>query len=157
LTFFDYPGTEATTTREQAPEVFLPEASDSDWAVLLRHCRHRRFDRGDTVITAGATSRSLYLVVDGTLEVRLHGSGRGAGRSGRVITVGPGSVLGEMSFFDSGQRSASVKAITPVELAELRLDDFGALAEEDPRLGLQILFDLGRILAQRLRRAQGPE
>ncbi len=37
-------------------------------------------------------------------------------------------------------------------MAELRLDDFDALAEEDPRLGLQILFDLGRILAQRLRR-----
>ena len=72
-----------------------------------------------------------------------------------MITVGAGSVLGEMSFFDSGQRSAFVRATTPVELAELRLDDFDALAEEDPRLGLQILFDLGRILAQRLRRAQG--
>ena len=44
--------------------------------------------------------------------------------------------------------------MSAVEVAELRLDDFHALAEEDPRLGLQILFDLGRILAQRLRRAQ---
>jgi len=155
LTFFDYPGTEVAATAEQAPEVFLPEASDSDWSVLLRHCRRRRFDAGEAVITAGATSRSLYLVVDGSLEVRLQGPGRLAGRSRPVIIVGAGSVLGEMSFFDSGQRSALVRATTPVELAELRLDDFDALADEDPRLALQILFDLGRILAQRLRRAQG--
>jgi CRP/FNR family transcriptional regulator, cyclic AMP receptor protein len=153
LTFFDYPGTEGNTT-ERAPEVFLPEASDSDWSVLLRHCRRQQFAAGDAVITAGATSRSLYLVVEGVLEVRLQRARRMAGSFRRPITVGAGSVLGEMSFFDSGQRSALVRAMTAVEVAELRLDDFDALAEEDPRLGLQILFDLGRILAQRLRRAQ---
>ncbi len=154
MTFFDYPGTEAGATIEEAPEVFLPEASDSDWAVLLEHCRRLRFDSGEAVISAGATSRSLYLVVDGTLEVLPQGPKRALGRPRRTIKVGAGSVLGEMSFFDSGQRSALVRATSPVEVAELRLDDFDALAEEDPRLGLQILFDLGRILAQRLRRAQ---
>ena len=45
--------------------MFLPEASDSDWSLLLRHCRRRDFDASEA-ITAGATSRSLYLVVDGT-------------------------------------------------------------------------------------------
>jgi CRP/FNR family transcriptional regulator, cyclic AMP receptor protein len=154
VTFFDYPGTEAATTTEEAPEVFLPEASDSDWSVLLRYCRRRRFGPGDAVISAGATSRSLYLVVDGTLEVMPQGPKRPLGTPRRVIKVGKGSVLGEMSFFDSGRRSALVRATTTVEVAELRLDDFDALAEEDPRLGLQVLFDLGRILAQRLRRAQ---
>jgi CRP/FNR family transcriptional regulator, cyclic AMP receptor protein len=154
MEFFDYPGTEVATSTEEAPEVFLPEASDSDWSVLLGHCRRRRFGAGEAVITAGATSRSLYLVVDGTLEVLPEGAKRVLGRPRRVIKVGPGSVLGEMAFFDSGRRSAFVRATSPVEVAELRLDDFDALAEEDPRLGLQILFDLGRILAQRLRRAQ---
>ena len=156
MAFFDYPGTEGAMTTEQAPEVFLPEASDSDWSLLLRHCRRRHFDAGEAVISAGAMSRSLYLVVDGALEVRPQSPNRAIGTPRRVITVGAGSVLGEMSFFDSGQRSALVRATTPVEVAELRLDDFDALAEEDPRLGLQILFDLGRILAQRLRRAQSP-
>ncbi len=136
MTFFDYPGTEGTTT-ERAPEVFLPEASDGDWSVLLKHCRRRQFEAGDAVITAAATSRSLYLVVEGVLEVRLQGARRMVGSSQRLITVGAGSVLGEMSFFDSAQRSALVRAMSAVEVAELRLDDFDALAEEDPRLGLQ--------------------
>jgi CRP/FNR family transcriptional regulator, cyclic AMP receptor protein len=154
--FFDYPGTQEAAAREEIAEVFLPEASESDWGALLRHCRRRRFAAGDSVITAGAMSRSLYLVVDGTLEVLPPGPKRSHTASPRVITVGAGSVLGEIAFFDSGQRSADVRAATAVEVAELRLDDFGALAEEEPRLGLQILFDLGRILAQRLRRAQSP-
>jgi CRP/FNR family transcriptional regulator, cyclic AMP receptor protein len=157
MDFFDYPGTEPAPARQTAPEVFLPEASEGDWAVLLSHCRRRRFDAGAAVITAGAMSRSLYLVVDGMLEVVPRGPKRPIGSPARIITVGPGSVLGEIAFFDSGQRSAHVRAMTAVEVAELRLDDFGALAEEDPRLGLQILFDLGRILAQRLRRAQSAD
>ena len=54
-----------------------------------------------------------------------------------MILIGAGSILDEMSFFDSGRRSALVRATTPIELAELRLDDSDALAEEDPRLGLR--------------------
>ena len=86
MAFFDYPGTEGATTTERAPEVFLPEASDSDWSLLLRHCRRRHFDAGEAVISAGATSRSLYLVVDGALEVRPQGPNRAIGTPRRVIT-----------------------------------------------------------------------
>jgi len=154
MDFFDYPGTEGGTATQVAPEVFLPEASDSDWSVLLRYCRRRHFEAGEAVISAGGTSRSLYLVVDGTLEVLSPDGRRRAGRYRRVASVGAGSVLGEMSFFDNARRSALVRATTAVEVAELGPADFGALTEEDPRLGLQILFDLGRILAQRLRKAQ---
>jgi CRP/FNR family transcriptional regulator, cyclic AMP receptor protein len=156
VTFFDYPGTEDGRESAPAEEVFLPDASDGDWAVLLRHCRRRRFDTGQTVIEAGAPSRSLYLVVDGLLEVLAPVPGRRANRFRRIVTVGAGSVLGEMSFFDSAGRSAMVRAVMPVVVDELTPADFDALADEDAGLGRQILFDLGRILAQRLRKAQSP-
>jgi len=156
MTFFDYPGTEDSPANGPAADVFLPDASDRDWAVLLRHCRRRRFDRGQTLIEAGATTRSLYIVVDGFLEVLAPVPGRREGRYKRIVTVGAGSVLGEMSFFDSAGRSAMVRAVTPVEVDELSPADFDALADEDPLLGRQILFDLGRVLAQRLRKAQSP-
>ncbi len=156
MAFFDYPGTEGSAEIGTAAEVFLPDASDGDWAELLRHCRRRRFDVGQSVISAGATSRSLYMVVDGSLEVLAPVPGRRTDRYRRIVTLGAGSVLGEMSFFDSAGRSAMVRAITPVVVDELSPADFDALADEDPRLGRDILFDLGRILAQRLRKAQNP-
>ncbi len=59
---------------------------------------------GTRLSRPGRCTRSLYLVVEGVLEVRLQGTRRMAGSSQRLITVGAGSVLGEMSFFDSGQR-----------------------------------------------------
>jgi CRP-like cAMP-binding protein len=154
--FFDYPGTDDSLETAPAAEVFLPDASDRDWAVLLRHCRRRRFDSGQNVISAGEASRSLFLVVDGSLEVLALVPGRRQDRYRRIVTVAAGSVLGEMSFFDGAGRSAMVRAITPVVVDELTPADFDALADEDPGLGRQILFDLGRVLAQRLRKAQSP-
>ena len=72
-----------------------------------------------------------------------------------MIIVGTGSVLGEMNSRSRPALGAGAGHDSSGG-GGLRLDDFDALAEEDPRLGLRILFDLGRILAQRLRRAQSP-
>ena len=82
---------------------------------------------------------------------------RGRGRRGyrRIASVGAGSVIGELSFFDGGGRSALVRAVTPAVLAELSPAEFDALAVASPVLARRLLFDLGRILAQRLRAAQG--
>jgi len=63
-------------------------------------------------------------------------------------------VIGELSFFDGGARSALVRAVTPALAAELSPAEFGSLAAADPALARRLLFDLGRILAQRLRLAQ---
>jgi CRP/FNR family transcriptional regulator, cyclic AMP receptor protein len=71
----------------------------------------------------------------------------------RIATISDGSVIGELSFFDGAPRSALVRALTPALLAELSPSEFDALAEANPSLARQLLFDLGRILAQRLRAA----
>jgi CRP/FNR family cyclic AMP-dependent transcriptional regulator len=154
VTFFDYPGTEVEAPIAPAAEVFLPEASEADWTHLLRYCRRKKFAPGETVIAPGDTERSLYLIVEGNLEVLASTTGH---RGAPSIKIGPGSVLGEISFFDNAGRSALVRAITEVEVAELGLIEFDALAKVNPDLSHQILFDLGRILAHRLRTAQGPQ
>jgi CRP/FNR family transcriptional regulator, cyclic AMP receptor protein len=154
MTFFDYP----TTDRQPAParlaEIFLPDASDDDWATLLRYCSRRRFAKGDVVLDPGGSDCSLYLIVDGSLDVLAPQPGRLGGRLRWVSTVGSGSVLGEVSFFDGAGRSARVQAITPVEVVELSRSGFAALAAAHPLLSNQILLDLGRILASRLRTGQ---
>ena len=106
------------------------------------------------MLDTGGTDRCLYLIVDGTLDVLAPQPGRLGGRPRRVSTVGAGSVLGEVSFFDGGGRSARVQATTPVEVVELSRTGFAALAAAHPFLSNQILFDLGRILASRLRAGQ---
>jgi CRP-like cAMP-binding protein len=154
MTFFDYPDSDEQSPTTATADVFLPDASEEDWAILLRHCLRRRFAAGDTVMSPGGTERSLYLIVDGTLEVSAPLTARRTGRFKHVATVEAGSVLGEMSFFEHVGRSALVQATTSVEILELGPAGFDALAEDSPTLARQILFDLGRILAHRLRVAE---
>ena len=47
------------------------------WATLLLHSRNRRFSPGDAIVTAGAGAESLYLVLEGQLEVLAQAAGRG--------------------------------------------------------------------------------
>jgi CRP/FNR family transcriptional regulator, cyclic AMP receptor protein len=149
VSFFDYPNEPATSAGNA--DYLLPSASDEEWATLLEHTRYRRFGPGDVVVTAGARDRSLYLILNGLLEVLVNRGRRGHRRIG---PIGAGSVIGELSFFDGGGRSALVRAVTPAELAELSPAGFEALAAASPALARRLLFDLGRILAQRLRATQ---
>jgi len=149
VSFFDYPNEPPASSGNV--DQLLAGASDEEWATLLEHTRYRRFGPGDAIVTAGAKDQSLYLVLEGQLEV-LADRGRHGHR--RIASIGSGSVIGELSFFDGGARSALVRAVTPAVLAELSPAEFDALAVASPVLARRLLFDLGRILAQRLRAVQ---
>jgi hypothetical protein len=74
VSFFDYPG-EPPAGRSTAR--LLADATDGEWAELLKHTRYQRFSPGDTVVAAGAEERSLYLVLEGELEVLVPHGRRG--------------------------------------------------------------------------------
>ncbi len=146
MSFFDYPNEPPGSSGNV--DLLLADASDEEWATLLGHTRYRRFGPGDAVVTAGERDRSLYIVLEGQLDVL---ADRGRRRYRRIASVGAGSVIGELAFFDGAGRSALVRAVTPAVLAELSPAEFGDLAAASPALARRLLFDLGRILAQRLR------
>jgi CRP/FNR family transcriptional regulator, cyclic AMP receptor protein len=104
------------------------------------------------VLKAGGGGRSLYLLLEGTLEVV--GPPARFGRKRQLGRLEAGSVVGEVSFFDGEPRSAGVRAVTPVVLAELTPDGFDGLVAKHPDLARRLLLDLGRILAGRLRRTE---
>lgn len=149
MSFFDYPN-EPPAAPARADQL-LADASEEEWATLLEHTRYRRFGPGDAVVTAGALDQSLYLILEGQLEVLVDRGRRGFRR---VASIGAGSVIGELAFFDGAARSALVRAVAPAVLAELSPTEFDALAMASPDLARRLLFDLGRILAQRLRTVQ---
>ena len=151
MSFFDYPNEPPASAGNDG--LLLADASEEEWATLLAHTRTRRFGPGDAIVTAGAADQSLYLVLEGQLEVLATGRGRRGYR--RLASVAAGSVIGELSFFDGGGRSALVRAVTSAVLAEMSRSEFDALATASPDLARRLLLDLGRILAQRLRAVQG--
>jgi CRP/FNR family transcriptional regulator, cyclic AMP receptor protein len=98
---------------------------------------------GDWLIREGELDRALYVLSDGRLEAIL------PGRAGRVIDA-PASV-GELAFLDGRPRTAGLRALTHGEAQRLSYDAFEALSAREPRLARDLLLDLGRIVAARLR------
>jgi CRP-like cAMP-binding protein len=150
MSFFDYPtGGERVWSEEQ---YFLADCAEDDWATLLQHTHSRRFLAGEPVLEPTTTERAFYLIIDGTLEAIRPDGRRRPERP--LATFNAGTVIGELSFFDGRPRSALVRAVTDGELARLGVEDLDRLAGTRPDLARAILFDLGRILAGRLRDAQ---
>ncbi|MGB8650199.1 MAG: hypothetical protein WCD35_06020, partial [Mycobacteriales bacterium] len=84
MTFFDYPTAEEVGPG-QPDTSLLADASEADWADLLRSTAPLRLAVGETLFSPGAEERSLYLVVEGELEVLVPAA---RGRWRRVATVG---------------------------------------------------------------------
>jgi CRP/FNR family transcriptional regulator, cyclic AMP receptor protein len=120
-----------------APEL-LAGKSDDDWARFLAYTTTRRFRRGEVVLEEGQLDRALYVLVDGRLE-------------GPGIELAPVTTVNEVGFLDGGPRAGTLRALTEGELLRLGWDAFEALFARHPVLARDVLVDLGRILAARLR------
>jgi len=132
---------------ESADQLFLPEATVSDWAEVFHYAEVRRIGAGLALVQAGELDRALYLLTEGSVGVRLPRD-----ESPFKLIDAP-SVLGELAFFDARPRSATLVASTDVEVVRLDLEGFQRLAAASPRLAQDMLLDLARILALRLRMA----
>jgi Cyclic nucleotide-binding domain len=78
---------------------------------------------GDVLARQGDAGESLFLVLDGILEVTVDGE--------KLGDLGPGAVVGERAVLDSSPRTATLTALTPVRAAEAPADtvDRSVLAE----------------------------
>lgn len=105
---------------------------------------------GDEIIEEGAElfeeDDGLYLLVDGTVEVR---KGAIDGVGGHVVAqFGRGEFFGEMSLLDGQPRSASVFATSEVLCLVLNRADLQRQLRSDPEIALKMLA----VLSRRLRR-----
>jgi CRP-like cAMP-binding protein len=125
--------------------LFMPEATASDWAVVFSHAEVRRVGAGLALVQAGEDDRALYMLTEGTVGVRLPRD------ESAFKTIDAPSVVGELAFFDGRPRSATLDAITDVEVVRLDQEGFARLTAAAPELAHAMLRDLARILALRLR------
>lgn len=115
---------------------------------LVRHLTERHFQPGERLLTEGAPSDEMWLIVRGRCSVYLkHGSEREV----RIAGVSPGTTVGEMGFLDGAPRSATVVAETPVQALCMTRAAMRALSAEAPETVQQILTQLTTDLSARLR------
>lgn len=132
---------------ESAELLFLPDATASDWAKIFSFAQVREVSAGLALVQAGEADRALYLLIDGTLAVRM------PREETAFKTIDAPSVVGELAFFDGAPRSATLDALTDVQVVRIDMDCFHQLSDAEPELAEAMLMDLARILALRLRMA----
>jgi CRP/FNR family cyclic AMP-dependent transcriptional regulator len=101
---------------------------------------YQSFRAGALIIKEGEPGDVMYIVKEGTVEVRV---------GSRVMeTVEPGGIVGEIALIDAKARSASVVAKTDCRLLPVDEEQFVLLVQKMPYFALQVM----RVLADRLRR-----
>ena len=121
----------------------LPE---SQLALLTGLVGRKSFPRGATIISAGDTTDSLYVIISGRLKVMMSDD---EGREVILAILGSGEYLGEMGLLDDHPRSATVVALEPCELLSLSKRDFKKCLEDNFELAMTVM----RGLVRRLREA----
>ncbi|MCC6176387.1 MAG: cyclic nucleotide-binding domain-containing protein [Chloroflexi bacterium] len=106
----------------------------------------RDFEAGTTIVSQGASAVTLYLILDGRVEV-VREPEEGESARTALATLGPGEVFGEMALLDDEARSSSIVAVTPTRCALLSRWEFRDELQKQPRLAMNLL----RMLSQRVR------
>jgi CRP/FNR family transcriptional regulator len=127
----------------QAP---LFSALDPESAEALRASTSLvRLGKGEVLFREGEPGDRLYVVEEGKVKL---GTTSSDGRDALLAVVGPGEMIGELSLFDPGPRTATATALTDARLRGLGHDALRPWLVGRPEVAEPLL----KALAQRLRR-----
>ena len=98
---------------------------------------------GDRLLKQGGVARNLFVVLDGTVEVR-------DGETPLAV-FGPGDVFGEMAFLLERPRSKDVYAATDgVRVLSLSEHTLRQMIKSDPAIAAHLLLNIAKMLCLRL-------
>ena len=132
---------------------FFIALSDEQIGHLLEAVVPRSFRQNETIVSEGEAGGSLFVILDGLVEIR-----RGKRVVGAITgedsmwAIEEGDFFGEMSLLDYQPRAATVVAATDVKLLEFPHDKILELWGADRDLQIVLLTNMARILSRRLRR-----
>lgn len=105
-----------------------------------------RWLAGRVIFHEGEPGDSLCVVRDGTIEVV---KALGTTEEWLVRRMGPGNFVGELALLEpGGLRSATVRALSDVEIASLGRAEFDSLLARQPRVAAELMETLSRRLRE---------
>jgi CRP/FNR family transcriptional regulator, cyclic AMP receptor protein len=116
------------------------------WYIVADYLYPHQVDGGHVLISQGGQDRKLYFLESGSVKVDVKTD---AGFI-QLAILGPGTVVGEGSFFSHLSRNASVTAYSDCKVWELNPGDFDMLSKRHPTVALNLAMALGAILASRM-------
>ena len=136
--------------------VIFSRLSDNDIKIISNILREVRFKEGETIIEEDEEGNTMYIILEGEVEISKTLSLGNQDKMDKILTrLTPENheVIGEMALIAREKRSASVTALSDCVLYEIKRDDLNRIIEENPCLGIKILYGLCELLSKRLKRA----
>lgn len=114
---------------------------------------HLHFEDGETLCVQGDPADGVYIIDAGTVEVLI---GDGVAGGTRIALVGRHEVVGEIAVILNQPRTATVRAVGPVDALRIESDVFVSLITGHPEAALSVLRTLCERLARMLQRGPPP-
>lgn len=118
-----------------------------DRDLLLEAGEIRRYAEGEVVLEEGSARQSLFIILDGSVQVERAGLGRGI----ELATLGPGDLFGEMSFLEGAPSSADVVCKEVAEILIIEGQQVLSRLQSVPGLASRSYQSLAVLLSRRLR------
>jgi CRP-like cAMP-binding protein len=115
---------------------FLTRLEPAERDALERVGRHRCYGAGQILFLEGDEGRDVFLLCGGLVKVVATSV---SGRQVILDLVPAGAVLGELSAIDGQPRSASIEALTSIDVLVVPVEDFRAFLQTQPRVATELL------------------
>ena len=123
--------------------------TDQECRDVLAQATSEKHASGERIIREGNSNQILWFILSGQCQVCKTTEGGG---EVELAVLGPGTVFGDMSFFNPAPHSASVIARSNVEVLRLERSAFDELERSRPNLTSRIGLNTIKMLSDRLRR-----
>ena len=122
--------TDAAALGLLARNKLLRGLTKKEQAAIAERLRREEHPQGTLITRENQPADRVYLLMEGSAEVL---KGLPGSEETRIGSFGPGDFFGETSIIlETTERSASVRATSPVTVASIGREDFTALLEEHP-------------------------
>ena len=105
------------------------QLSATQIADVIKILRAQKVEKGAIIARRGEPAHSMYLIVDGEVEIRLRH---------RHVRLGSGDFFGEVAALRRTRRSATAQALQPTRLLALDTSDLHGLMDREPEIATRI-------------------
>jgi voltage-gated potassium channel len=105
------------------------ELSATQIADVMKILRSQKVDKGTVIARRGEPAHSMYLIVDGEVEIRMRH---------KYVHLGAGDFFGEIAALRQARRSATVVALQATRLLALDASDLHGLMDREPQIATRI-------------------
>lgn len=109
------------------------------------------FSEGSIIFREGDASDLVYLIDEGEVELLTKVPGHD---QVRILSLGPGQLLGWSSLFPPERKTASARTLQPTKAIAISATKMRELCLEDQTLGCHTMWRVAEIISQRLRAAR---